>query len=112
VVQECAACGFAQYPPDLLCRHCQAEDPPFVEVSGNGSVYSFAVYTRSFSTSFEVPYVLAMITLDDRPSVRMMTNIVDTPLDAIRVGSPVRVTFEKRGEWLLPQFRLAERVSA
>jgi uncharacterized OB-fold protein len=112
VVQVCRACGFAQYPPDLLCRRCQAKDPPFAEVSGDGTVYSFAVYTRSFSAAFEVPYVLAMITLDDRPSVRMMANIVDTPLDAIRVGSPVRVTFEQRGDWLLPQFHLAEQVAA
>jgi len=106
VVQHCDECGTDQYPPDLICRHCQSDRLSFVEATGKGSVYTFAVYTRSFMAGFEAPYVLALIDLD-RPAVRMMTNIVDTPIESIMVGMPVEVTFEERGDWVVPQFRAA-----
>jgi uncharacterized OB-fold protein len=105
VIQVCVDCGFAQFPPDLLCRRCQCTSPPFVQASGRGTIYSFAVYTRSFSPAFPAPYALALVTLDDHPEVRMMTNIVEAAFDDIAIGDRVRVTFERRGQWGLPQFR-------
>ena len=111
MVQKCTSCGRGQFPPEPMCRHCQATDPPFVEMSGAGTIYTFAVYGRSFSPAFEVPYALALVTLDDDPGVRLMTNIVDSDLDQLAVGDPVEVTYEERGEWSLPQFRRAGGVS-
>jgi uncharacterized OB-fold protein len=108
VVQHCDACGRDQYPPDLICRYCQSDRLSFRKASGRGSVYSFAVYVRSFMAGFEAPYVLALVDLDGHPGVRMMTNIVDTPIPSISVGMPVEVTFEDRGEWAMPQFRAAQ----
>jgi len=111
MVQKCASCGRGQFPPEPICRHCQAADPPFVEMSGTGTIYTFAVYGRSFSPAFEVPYALALVTLDEDPGVRLMTNIVDSDLDQLAVGDPVKVTYEQRGEWSLPQFRVAGGVA-
>jgi uncharacterized OB-fold protein len=105
VVQHCDACDAYQYPPDLICRHCQSDRLSFVEVAGKGSIYTFAVYTRSFMAGFEAPYVLALIDLADPPGIRMMTNILETPIESITVGMPVEVTFEERGGWVVPQFR-------
>jgi uncharacterized OB-fold protein len=105
VVQHCDACGRDQYPPDLICRHCQSDRLTFQDASGRGSVYSFAVYVRSFMAGFEAPYVLALVDLEDRKDVRMLVNVVDTPIPSISVGMPVEVTFEDRGEWVVPQFR-------
>jgi uncharacterized OB-fold protein len=105
VVQRCESCGLAQYPPDLICRRCQSDSLAFVNASGLAKVYSFAIYTRPFMTGFEVPYVLALIDLDDYPTVRMMTNIVETPIDQVAIGMQVEVTFENRRGWALPQFR-------
>jgi uncharacterized OB-fold protein len=46
-----------------------------------------------------------MIDLDE--GVRMMANIIDTPPEAVRIGSRVRVCFEQvSDEITLPQFRL------
>ena len=106
-LQLCTACGRAQYPPDLICRYCQSEALEFVDSAGAGTLYTFAVYTRSFMAGFEAPYVLALVDLPDHGGVRMMANIVDTPIERIAVGMPVEVTFEERGEWLIPQFRAA-----
>src|SRR5438093_444774 len=67
VMQRCDACGSMQYPPDLVCNNCQSAGRHFEEVSGRGTVYSHAVYTRSFSAGFEAPYVLALVDLEDHP---------------------------------------------
>ncbi|HMH91517.1 MAG TPA: OB-fold domain-containing protein [Streptosporangiaceae bacterium] len=107
VVQTCRSCGAGQFPPDLTCHRCLDEQLDFEAVSGVGQVYSYAIYTRSFDEAFDVPYALALVDLADRPEVRLMTNIVGTPLDAITVGMTVEVTFEQRGAWRLPQFRPA-----
>ena len=40
----------------------------------------------------EVPYVVAYLTLDEGPSI--LTNIVDTDADAIRIGQRVAVRFQ------------------
>jgi uncharacterized OB-fold protein len=105
VVQHCADCGRDQYPPDLICRHCQSDRLTFEEAGGGGKIYSFAVYLRSFMAGYEAPYVLALVDLADRPQVRMMANILETPIESITVGMPVEVTFEDRGDWVVPQFR-------
>ena len=51
-----------------------------------------------------VPYVAAIVELDEGP--RMMTNIVDCPLDGLEVGMPVAVAFQEIGEeYAIPVFR-------
>ncbi len=108
VVQRCGHCGCSQFPPDLLCRRCQSDNVDFEAVSGAGHVFSFGIYTRTFDPAFPAPYVLALVELADRPGVRLMTNIVATPAELVRVGLSVEVCFEDRGEWALPQFRAVE----
>lgn len=107
VVQVCQYCGNSQFPPDLLCHACLATDLGYEDSTGLGRLYSYAIYTKSFDASFEAPYVLALVDLVDHPGVRLMTNVVDTPLDELAPGMALEVTFEERGEWWLPQFRKA-----
>ena len=60
------------------------------------------VYHPSFAA--DVPYAVALVELDD--GGRMLTNVVDCPLDRLRIGLPVEVTFERRStDVTLPQFR-------
>jgi uncharacterized OB-fold protein len=40
-----------------------------------------------------VPFVSALVALDDDPSVRMVTYIVDVPADELRAELPVEVVF-------------------
>ncbi len=54
------------------------------------------------SEGFAVPYVLAVVELEEGP--RMMTNIVGIDPDDVVCGLEVRVTFEQRGDMALPQF--------
>jgi hypothetical protein len=61
-------------------------------------VYSFTVIRQNFSRSFRhlIPYVVALVDLDEGP--RVMTNLVGIDPDDVRIGMRVRVRFEAVSE--------------
>ena len=107
VIQRCDECKRYIHWPQLLCPRCGSDRLSPSQVSGKGNIYSFCVVNHIFHPAFEVPYSLAIIELDEQPGLRMLTNIVDCPNDALSVGMPVEVTFEDGDGYTLPQFRPA-----
>ena len=76
-------------------------------VSGEGSVFSFAVYRRSYHPALPEPYTVALIQLREGP--RLISNIVGCAPEEVRVGMPVRVRCDDVGEFTLPRFEPARR---
>ena len=75
-------------------------------MSGRGTVYTFTATYQNQSPGFrdELPYVLAYVTLDE--GVQMLTNVVGCPVDQVRIGMPVEVTFEDVNEHIaIPRFK-------
>ena len=109
LMQRCRACSKFQFPPDVVCIHCQSLQLEAAPVSGKATLYSYSVVDRAFNAGFvdSLPYVLGLIELDEQPGLRMVTNVVDAVADEIRVGMALEVTFESRGDVVLPQFRPA-----
>ncbi|MBL7502702.1 Zn-ribbon domain-containing OB-fold protein [Frankia sp. CNm7] len=110
LLQRCRACGNLQYPPDVCCLNCQSEDLEHTEVSGHGSIYSYAVIERPLHAGFvdAVPYVIALVELVEQPGLRLVTNLVGAAPAQLACGQPVEVVFERRDGITLPQFRLTE----
>ena len=109
VLQRCRACRNMQYPPEICCVHCQGEEFEAAETTGRGAIYSYSVVDRPLHAGFvdALPYVVALVELDDQPGLRILTNIVGVPAGTrLSCGLPVEVTFEDRGSVTLPQFRL------
>ena len=104
LLQRCIQCDHVQFYPRLVCTACGTRELTWTESSGRGAVSTFTVMRRAVSPAFEadVPYVVALVTLDDGPT--MMTNLVDCDPNAVSIGQRVRVVFERRGEVVLPQF--------
>jgi uncharacterized OB-fold protein len=107
VIQRCPSCGYLQHPPDVVCTECQCEVLEQAEVSGHGRLYSYAVAERAFHPGFvsHLPYVVALVELEEQAGLRLLANIVDAGTDDLEVGMPLEVVFEKRGDISLPQFR-------
>ncbi|MGX7678854.1 Zn-ribbon domain-containing OB-fold protein [Jatrophihabitans sp. DSM 45814] len=106
VIQQCGDCSTFIHFPMALCPNCQSENLGFTEVSGRGTVYSFAIVHQNFHPAFTPPYVIALTDLDDAPGIRMYTNILDVKPEAVEIGMPVQATFEDIGEGtVLPQFK-------
>jgi len=55
--------------------------------------------------TFDGPYVIALVEIDEQPSVRLMTNIVECDPDDVHIGMAVEVTFEHSDDVWLPLFR-------
>jgi uncharacterized OB-fold protein len=73
--------------------------------AGTGCVYTFSITHRPMHPAFlDVPYATVVVELDEGP--RLMTWLRDVPVDRIRVGLPVEVTFEDVSDDVtLPMFR-------
>lgn len=113
LIQRCGACSKYQYPPDVVCTFCQSLDAEGAAVSGRGVLYSYSVVDRAFNQGFvdALPYVLALVELDEQPGLRMVANIVEAGETPLEVGMPLEVAFEDRGEVVMPQFRPARAAS-
>jgi uncharacterized OB-fold protein len=72
-----------------MCPFCWSGKVEWVQAKGTGEIYTYSVTRRGGP----VPYAIAYVTLDEGP--KMMTNIVDTDLDTIRIGQKVKVMFKK-----------------
>ena len=82
----------------------------WIKGTGNGTVHTFTVVRQSGDPYFKtkLPYAVAMIELDE--GVRVMSNIVDTPLEDLRIEMRVEVLFEAAaGGIAIPLFRAQGR---
>lgn len=108
ILPTCDACAVAVFPPTVACSACGSATFTWKTASGRGSVYSFVVYRRVYHPAFKdkLPYVVAVVALDEGP--RLISNIVETPLDEVHCDMPVTVVFEDaRDGYLIPKFKRA-----
>jgi len=105
LIRRCNACGHLHFMPRCLCPVCWSDQLEWVESKGTGSIHSFTVIRRAPMAAFapSVPYVIALIELDEGP--RMMANVRGADALSTRIDDRVQVTFEDRGDGaMIPQF--------
>lgn len=93
VLQRSDETGQFQFFPQPISQRGSRRDLQWVEVDPVGEVYAYTI-TRRGPGPFHghEPYVVATITLD--AGVRVVSNLVDCPLDEIKVGLRVRGTWQ------------------
>ena len=87
LIKKCADCKKSHYYPRAMCPYCLSAKTEWRETKGTGTIYTYSVMRRA-----PVPYALAYVALDE--GVTMMTNIVDTDLDTIKIGQKVKLVFK------------------
>ena len=105
-ILRCAE-GHWIHPYAARCPICGSADIAPQPVSGRGTVAGFTVNHQPWLPDVEVPYVVAIVELEERHDLRLMTNMPRTPIEEVRVGMPVKVYFEQYGEIFLPLFEAA-----
>jgi uncharacterized OB-fold protein/acyl dehydratase len=104
LIQRCTSCGTLRHPPRPGCANCGSLDWDTIQSSGRGEVYSYVIYHHPPLPGFETPFAVGLIGLEE--GVRILSNIIDMPLDEITIGMPVEVTFVAVDPDLtLPMFR-------
>jgi uncharacterized OB-fold protein len=96
--------------PSPLCPSCWGTHIAPEATTGRGFVYT---YTVTHNVGYEawgagrvditLPYITAIVELADQPGLRLTTNLVGCGPNEVRIGMPVRVTFEE-GEYFIPLF--------
>ena len=89
LLKKCNQCGQHHHYPRAICPFCWSDKVEWVQSKGTGEIYTYTITRRGGP----VPYCIAYVQLDEGP--RMMTNIVDTDLDTIKIGQKVKVVFKK-----------------
>ena len=104
---HCNACGDFVHPPAPVCRRCLSRDLSPEAVSGRGHVETFTVNHQQWIPGSDT-YIIAWVSIDEQPDVRLTTNLVDVDPADVRIGMPVRVVFEHVEDVWFPLFTPVE----
>ncbi|MFE0047967.1 Zn-ribbon domain-containing OB-fold protein [Streptomyces albireticuli] len=116
-VQTCADCREPRFPPRPCCPNCRSFTAVWHRMSGRGRIWSYVLPHPPLLPFYAglAPYNVALVELADAPRIRLVGNVVaapGAPVDSVdpallRIGAPVRVTFDELAEgvtvprWLL-----------
>ena len=116
-IPRCPACARWCWYPEETCPDCGGE-PEWQPTSGRARLFSWAVVRRPFLPAFAemVPFVTALVTLEEDAAVRIPTYIVDVAVDAdvdtLAADLPLEVVFRPLSfptvpdrEVIVPMFR-------
>ena len=117
LIPRCADCRAYAWYPVARCRRCGEGRFAWTRMSGNGRLFSWAVVRRAFLPAFadQVPFVAALVALDEDPGVRVATNLVGCDAESLDFDMPVRVVFRPlrfptvAGEVMAPMFVPVDR---
>jgi len=103
-IQGCNDCGKLVHPPVPLCPACSSLSWAPTVVSGKGTVAGYTVNHHQWHPELEPPYALAVVALDEDPTVRLTTTVVGCAPEEVHVGQTVKVRFEHHEDVWLPFF--------
>lgn len=101
---RCASCNHAFHYPRPLCPACGSWEVAPFDSTGLATIYSFTVVYRGPTEAFRAdqPYVLAIVETEE--GARLLSTVKDVDPDTVRIGQPLAVAFEPRGDTAVPYF--------
>jgi uncharacterized OB-fold protein len=108
VAPRCARCGRFRLPPTPFCPSCQSDDVDWVTLSGDATVYSYAV-VRGLPWLPDLTLVPVVVELPDAPGARLVSNVVRVSPDHVHIGMRLKVVFDGiAGGRKIPHFTPAD----
>jgi len=104
MIARCGACAYYVHPQVAVCPACESRDVRPERVSGRGEVFSFTVNHKAWLPGLPVPYVLALVELEEQAGLRLPSNIVGCDPESIAIGMKVAVRFEAVEDLHVPLF--------
>ncbi|MET0241626.1 MAG: zinc ribbon domain-containing protein [Sphingobium sp.] len=97
----CSDCETFRWPPGPFCPHCQSQSVDWVD-PGAASLYSYTIMPEGERT-----IVAALVEFAGADGVRLLSSLVDVPLDRLTIGAALRVDWIAAADATVPVFRLA-----
>ncbi|HKU98120.1 MAG TPA: OB-fold domain-containing protein [Vineibacter sp.] len=107
-LQRCDRCGRFRFYPCEACPYCRSRDCTWTDVDARGTVYSWIIVRRSVDAVWQAraPYIAGIIELDVQKGLLIPAIVIDCPVDSVRAGMPVEVTFEQTdASTVVPRWR-------
>ena len=110
VMPRCGACGAFRWPAGPFCPSCRSQTVEWVP-PGTGRLYSFTILPvpgeEGAPPQFRIP---ALVEFDDAPGVRLVSALVDAPVEQVAIGMRVEVDWVPAANLSVPVFRLTEGI--
>lgn len=94
---KCLICDKVFFPPRNICPECRRgslEKREEIKLSGKGEILTYTVVHSPLKPfALQVPYVMAIIELDEGP--RVTAQIVSCDIEDVKIGSKVKSVFRK-----------------
>ena len=111
LIQRCGRCSKWLWQPRPICSSCQAPDPAWTRVSGDGVVASWMVMRPPTLPAYaaRVPFVILLVELEE--GVRLLGYLVDDggrvlktdgAAENVRIGARVALRFHDQAGTPLP----------
>lgn len=107
-IQQCNGCDLYRFTPGPVCGDCGSSSSKWSKISGLGELTSWTVVTHPIHPAAiaRVPYIVAEVELQEQAHLRIITNLLDSQPEDLRVGLPVEVVFQSHPSGQkIPQFR-------
>jgi uncharacterized OB-fold protein len=85
-ITQCSQCSYYIHPPAPICPNCLNREVAPATVSGRATVMSYT------------------INYQEQAGLNLTTNLINTPVESVAIGMPVKVVFEDCGEVFVPLF--------
>lgn len=109
-IAHCDDCGYWIHPPSPACPKCLSWNVASRAVSGDGRVISFTINRQPWLPDVAVPYVIAIVELDEQDDLRVAAQIECSDPEALVIGQQVRVAFRDMDGWVMPYFETVDEV--
>ena len=105
----CGDCAKLIHPPQPICPECHSKNLGPRSVSGRARLHTFTVNHQPWMPGPALPFVVAIVEIEEDPSVRLTTNLVGCEPEDARIGMALRAVFEHHpdeqgGDVWLPLF--------
>lgn len=105
---SCTACETLIHPPQPVCPDCLGKELSPLAVSGRATLATFTLNHQPWVPAPDHPYCIAIVEIEEQPGVRLMTNIINCPVENVRIGMPLQVVFEQHEDVWFPLFEPRE----
>lgn len=111
MLPRCQDCGSVHFYPRVFCPECHSHNVTWIQGSGKGTLFSFAILQRAFNRAVKVPtpYIFALVALEEGP--RMLSSLINIAPDPalIKCDMPVEMVFSKlTDDVTIPLFQPAQ----
>ena len=104
---KCKRCGAVMLPQKPVCGKCGSTDLEEIESKGEGTIRSFTVINVAPpQLTDKAPYVVAMVRLDEEPSIMgRLLGVDPTKPEEIKMGTRVKFEPLEENEKTIVAFR-------